>query len=157
MEIKYFSLETNNTNKFTKIVQLIFGIVCVITAIAWVVFIFKLSLSSGSNWLTVIFLSGFGAYMIWAGLGKATRFIETGPQTIIFKKNPFLPMVEITPSVLSRIDIFPLSIVFVNKTNKKNVLRFGITYVDEIEKIKDEVKNFASLNNVPIEIKKEEL
>ena len=110
-----------------------------------------------TSWITIIFLAGFGIYEIWAGLGKAVKFIETSHEKILLRKSPVLPSVEIRPDEIGKIELFPLNIVFLKKTGKKISLRLGVTYPELIETIKDEIAEFASLNNIPVEIKKEEL
>src|SRR5665811_2413177 len=42
METKYFSLSSNENNKLVKIIQIVFGIVCFVVAIFWLIFNIRL-------------------------------------------------------------------------------------------------------------------
>ena len=157
MEKNYFSLETVENTGLTRIFQLIFGIICVGIAVFWMIFKISQMREENTSWITIIFIAGFGIYEIWAGLGKAVKFIETSYEKIRLRKSPVLPAVEIRPADIEKIELFPLNIVFLRKTGKKTSLRLGVTYPELIATIKDEIAEFAVLNNIPIEIKKEEL
>jgi len=69
MEKMYFSLGTSENNRLVKVIQIVFGVVCIAVAIFWLVFNIKSLKADGTLWITIIFLSGFGFYQIWAGLG----------------------------------------------------------------------------------------
>jgi hypothetical protein len=157
MEKNYFSLETVENTRLTRIFQLIFGIICVGIAVFWMIFKFSQMRTENTSWITIIFIAGFGIYEIWAGLGKAVKFIETSHEKILLRKSPVLPSVEIRPGDIEKIELFPLNVVFLKKTGKKISLRFGVTYPELIETIKVEITEFATLHNIPVEIKKEEL
>lgn len=113
--------------------------------------------ADGTLWITIIFLSGFGFYQIWAGLGRAARFIEIGADYIRLKKNPILPLVEMSAGETEKIELFPLNVVFFLKSQKRILLRFGTTYYEINEKVKDEILGFAESNKIPFEIIEEEL
>lgn len=108
-------------------------------------------------WITIVFLTGFGFYQIWSGLGLATRFIEIASTNIRLKKNSILPTELIEVSDLERVEIFPLNVIFYLKSSKKILLRFGTTYHEVNEKIQDEIIRFSELNNIPFEVIEEEL
>jgi hypothetical protein len=157
MEMKHFSLGTSENNRFVKIIQIVFGIACFAVAIFWLIFNIKSLKADGTLWITVIFLSGFGFYQIWSGLGRATRFIEIGKDKIRLKKIAILPVMEIRASDIVKIEIFPFNLIFFKQPRKKIFLRFGTTYSDNIEPIKNGIIQFASDNNISIEIKIEEI
>jgi len=157
MEKKYFSLGTSENNRFVKIFQVVSGVVCLAVAIFWLIFNIRSLKADGTLWITIIFLSGFGLYQIWSGLGRAIRFIETGPDFIRFKKNPILSPVEMPAGEIERIELFPLNLIFFLKSKKRILLRFGTTYYETNEKVKDEILGFAEINEIPIEIMQEEL
>lgn len=157
METKYFSLSSNENNRLVKVIQIVFGIVCLAVAIFWLIFNIRSLKADGTLWITIIFLSGFGLYEIWAGLGRTTRFIEIGHDKIWLKKNSILPVIEIAADLIKDIEIFPLNIIFYMRQGKKTILRFGISYTDNIEPIKNGIIQFASDNNISLEIKIEEI
>src|SRR5450759_1922819 len=138
MEIKYFSLGTSENNRLVKIIRIIFGVVCLAVAIFWLIFNIRSLKADGTLWITIIFLSGFSFYQIWAGLGRAARFIEIGPGYIRLKKNPILQSVEMLAGEIEKIEFFPLNVIFFLKTEKRILLRFGTTYYEKNEKVKDE-------------------
>ncbi len=157
METKYFALSSNETSKLVKIIQILFGIICIAIAIFWLIFNFKSLTNDGTLWITILFLSGFGFYQIWSGSGRATSFIEIGVDKIRLKKNPMLSPVEMPAMEIEKIELFPLNVIFFLKTKKKILLRFGTTYHETNEKIKDEILRFAGLNKITLEIVQEEL
>jgi putative Mn2+ efflux pump MntP len=157
MEKKYFLLEVKENTRAIKIIQIIFGIICVATAIFWVIHNL-LSLKSDSTlWITIIFLSGFGTYQVFAGFGKTERYVETGPEKIILKQSSLFPKIELRASDIEAVEIFPLSIMFRLKNKKKIIFRFGLSNTDIINPVKDEVVDFAGLNSIHFEEKKEEI
>ncbi len=156
MEKHYFSLEPVESNRLTRIFQLIFGIVCFIVAIFWLVYNIRSLKSDTTLWITVIFLIGFSFYQINAGLGKATRFIEINRDKIRMKRNSLFPAREIRASEIEKIEIFPLNLVFFIRDGSSVFLRFGTSLTDKIEPIKNAVANFAAAHNINKEIKSEE-
>jgi hypothetical protein len=157
MEKKYFFLESKENPRAMKIIQIVFGIICIVLAIVWIFYNFKSLRNDSTLWITIIFLTGFGSYQVLAGLGKTDRYIETCPEKIVLKQNSFLPKIEIKACDLDVIEIFPLSILFRFKNKKKLIFRFGLSNTDIINPVKDEVVDFAELNSIHIEEKKEEI
>jgi hypothetical protein len=151
MEKKYFSLSSVENNRMVKIIQIAFGILCIAVAIFWLIFNIRALKADGTLWITIIFLSGFGLYQIWAGFGKATRFIEISSDRICLKKTILLPPIELPVEMIQKIEIFPFNLIFFLKTEKKIILRFSTTFHETNEKVKDEILTFANLNAVKIE------
>jgi len=156
MESNYYPLDVNKSNKLTRIFQLIFGIICIMVAIIWLILNFNALKSSVTLWITIIFLIVFGYYQIISGLGKAEKFIEIGQDRIRLKRNSFLPPTVLKADEIEKIEIFPLNIVFFMKQNRTTILRFGTTYTDNIEPVKDSILSFAAVNTLSIEEKIEE-
>jgi hypothetical protein len=151
MEKKYFSLSSVENNRMVKIIQIVFGILCISVAIFWLIFNIRALKADGTLWITIFFLSGFGFYQIWAGFGKATRFIEISSDKIRLKKTILLPPIDLPVETIQKIEIFPFNITFFQKTEKKIILRFSTTFHETNEKVKDEILTFAELNVVKIE------
>lgn len=154
---QYFSLEFNENNKVTKILRILFGVVCVAVSIFWLIFNIKSLKSDGTLWITIIFLSGFGFYQIWAGLGYATKFIEIGSDYIRLKKSAMLTATLISAGDIEKIELFPLNVIFFLKSRQKTLLRFGTTYPERMELTKDALIEFASSNNINLEFISEQL
>jgi hypothetical protein len=110
---------------------------------------------NGTFWITIIFLLGFAYFQIASGLGRAEKFIEIGTTVIKYKNNSILPVKEINASEIQKIEIFPVNIVFILKSGKNRILRFGTTFIDVIEPVKKEVENFSTLNRLSIEFREE--
>jgi hypothetical protein len=157
MEVKYFPLSSSENNRLVKIIQIIFGVVCFAVAIFWMIFNIKSLKTNGTLWITIIFLLGFGFYQIWSGMGRAIRFIEIRADKIRLKRNIILPVIELPAGEIEKIELFPLNLIFFLKSKKRIFLRFGTTYQETNEKIKDEILGFAKLNKLPIEFIREEL
>jgi hypothetical protein len=157
MEVKYFSLGAVENSKPVKIIQVAFGIVCIIVAIYWVVFSMGAIKTNRTIWITIAFLLGFGFYMIWAGLGKATRFIEISQDKIRLKKTILLPAIELMAGEIKRIEVFPFNLAFFMNAEKRIILRLSSSYYETNAKIKDEIMDFAEAKNIDVELKEEKL
>jgi hypothetical protein len=157
MDKKYFPLSSVENNRVVKIVQVAFGFVCIAVAVFWLIFNIRSMKTYGKLWITIIFLSGFGFYQIWAGIGRAIRFIEISSDTIRLKKTAVFPTVVISAGEIQKIEVFPFNLVFIFKTGGKNVLRFSSTYHETNEKVKEEIFRFAEINFISIENVEEKL
>jgi hypothetical protein len=157
MESKYFFLGSVENNRLVKIIQIIFGFLCIAVAIYWLIFDIRSMNAGGTLWITIIFLSGFGFYQVWAGLGKATRFIEISSDKIRIKRTILLPPVELPVETIKKIEIFPFNLIFILKAEKRMFFRFSSTYTETNEKIKDEILGFAEMNSINVEIEEEKL
>jgi hypothetical protein len=157
METKYYSLSSNEKNKLVKIIQIVFGIICIAVAIFWLIFNIRLLKADGTLWITIIFLTGFGFFQIWSGLGRAIRFIEISPDIIVLKKNIVLPSIQFSADEIDKIEVYPMNLIFFLKPKKKVLLRFGSTYFTTNELIKDDIISFAESNKISIEIMEEKL
>jgi hypothetical protein len=157
MDKKYFPLSSVENNRVVKIVQVAFGFVCIAVAVFWLIFNIRSMKTYGTLWITIIFLSGFGFYQIWAGIGRAIRFIEISSDTIRLKKTAVFPTVVISASEIQKIEVFPFNLIFILKTGGKNVLRFSSTYHETNEKVKEEIFRFAEINFISIENVEEKL
>jgi hypothetical protein len=156
MTYKFFPLSAAENNKLIKIVQIVFGLACISVAIFWLLFNIKSVKADKTLWITILFLSGFGFYMIWAGLGKAARFIEIKAESLRIKKTILLPAEEIRAVEIRRIEIHPFIIKFLLE-NKTNVLRLSSSYYETNANIKEEILAFADNNNIEAEIIEEKL
>lgn len=154
MEKKHFSLEMRDENRLTKIFQVILGLACIAIACYWLIYNIR-SDKSGTLWVTVIFLTGFGVYMIWSGFGYGYRFIEFVGDKITLKKNSFLSPVVINAREVGKIEMYPLKFKVIFRSSKMIQTRFGVSDIEKIELIKDEIIKFAADHNIPTEIKNE--
>jgi hypothetical protein len=157
MELKYFPLGTSENNRIVKIFRVIFGVACTGVAVYWLIFNINSLKTDGTLWITIIFLTGFGLFQVWSGIGRATRFIEIGPGKIRLKKNSVLSAIEISAGEIEKIEIYPLNVIFFLKSKKRIMLRFGTTFHDINETIKEEVLYFSESNTIPSEIIREEI
>ena len=157
MEKKYFLLSSVENNRVIRIIQIVFGIVCLAVAIFWLIFNIRSLKTEGTLWITIIFLSVFGLYQVWSGLGKATRFIEISSDRIRLKKTIILPAVEMSIGDIQKIEIYPFNLIFFLKAKKRLILRFSTTYQETNEKVKDELLVFGELNSIDVEFVEEKL
>jgi len=157
MEKKLFFLELKESSGLTKIFQILLGVLCIIIAIYWLIFNIKSVKADGTLWITILFLVFFGIYQILAGTGRTRKYISTGPEKLVLKQNSVLPPVELNPADIEKIEMFPLSISFKIKNKSWIRFRFGLSYPEIIEPIKNEIVEFADLNTIPLEVKDEEL
>lgn len=157
MDTKDFSLGPSESDTSIKIIRILFGLLCMAIAAFWMVFNIRATKADRTLWITVMFLSAFGFYQIWAGLGRTTRFIKIGSDRIILKMNSLLPVKEMNSSEIKKIEIFPLNLIFYFHKGGKTILRFGTTYTDNIEPIKSGIEEFAASNNIELETITEEI
>ena len=157
MEKKFFSLETRENNKITRIFQIILGIACICIAVFWIIYNYRSVKADRTLWITVAFLLGFGAFQIFSGLGFISRYIEFDTNIIKLRNNSFLSPVDLSVANIEKIEIFPLKVHIFLKSAKKILIRFGVTDIEKVELIKDELIVFASVNNISMEIKNEEI
>jgi len=73
------------------------------------------------------------------------------------KKNSIFPVEEVRADEIENIVIYPINIVFMMKSKKKTILRFGTTYTEIINPAKDAIENFCKRNNLSYEERNEEL
>jgi hypothetical protein len=157
MEKKYFSLDPKEDSRVVRIFQIVFGILCIIITLFWLIFNIRSGKTDNSLWITIIFLVGFGAYQILSGLGKTKKYIELGPDKIVLKQNSFLPMIQLKAADIEKIEIFPLSINYLLTNRKKINFMFGLSYTDIINPVKEAVMEFAEVNKISVEEKREEI
>jgi hypothetical protein len=151
MEKRYFSLSPVENGKLVKIIQAAFGIVCIALAVFWIIFNTNSLKADRTLWITILFLCGFGFYMIWSGLGKAGRFAEIDADKIRLKKTILLPVIVLPVVEISKIELYPFKINFFLKTEKKITLRLSSSYYETNENIKDAVIIFAEENSIVLE------
>jgi len=157
MEKRYFSLGNNEKSRLVNVIRVLFGAVCLAVAVFWLIFNINSDANPGSIWVTILFLTCFGFYQIWAGIGKAERFIEIGRDYIVLKKDIFLKPQSIEAIKTEKIYFFPLKIIFLLKSGKKILLRLGTMYYESNEKITDEIGKYAEENKITTEVIQEEI
>jgi hypothetical protein len=157
MEKEHFSLEISDDNRIIKVFRAFLGLLCIAIGIYWLLFNIGKGSQSSKQWITVAFLVGFGAYQIYAFLGLAVKFIEISSENIRLKKNSLSPVISFSPDQIRKIELFPLNVIFLYKSDKKVILRFGISDPGKVEDIKSKIVEFADSNGVNLEIMTEEI
>ena len=152
--MKRYSLESRENSSFVKILQIIFGIACIITAGWWAVYMLK-SLESGNYWIATLFMLFFGAFQIYSGLGYASKYIIIGSDTLTIRKTAVGKEQVIVHSDIERIDILPLSISLALRSGKIFSLSFPVTLAESIDQIKDAMEEFGRNNKILTEEKRE--
>ncbi len=156
METGFFPLDISSGNRFTRLFQIIFGIICLAVAVIWLILNISEIKSAGSFWITLLFLAGFGIYQIRAGMGLASRFIEIGDERIRFRKSSFMRLQELRAGDIEKIEFYPLNMVFIMRDRKPEIIRFGTTYTDIIEPVRGKTLEFAGRYGIPVEERTEE-
>jgi hypothetical protein len=157
MSKEYFYLGTSDENSLVKFLQILFGIVCMIIGVFWIFYSIRINKSEYTTWITIVFLLGFGIFQIWSGLGHARIFIQIDSDSILLKKNPVLPKQNFKSADIEHIELFPLNLIVFLKAGKRVILRFGTTYPQTIDDVKDAIILFAEKNGIPLEINEEQL
>lgn len=157
METRYFTLGNVEKNRLVNVIRVLFGAMCIAVAAFWLIFKINSIESFGSVLITILFLTGFGFYQIWAGIGKAERFIEIGKDKIVLKKHIFFQQELIPAEETEKIEFFPLKIIFLLKSGRKVLLRLGAMYYESNEMIIDVIIKYAEENRISTEIIREEI
>ena len=153
----HFSLNKAEPGKFVKTVSILFGTSCVVIAIFWLFFNINSVNGNGALWITLVFLCGFGIYMVLSGFGLTRSYIDIYNDQIILKKNQLLPEVLIPVSDIEKFESLPLNLIIYRNGKRRVLIRFGTTYYETYAKIIEEILKFAQVNNIPFEIIEEEL
>lgn len=157
MESAFFPLGISQDNRFIRILRILFGLACIAMGIYWIIYNLRSARTDWSLWVTIIFLFAFGFYQIWAGSGRAMRYIGISREKINLKKDSLRSPVIILPEGLEKIDFYPLSIIFFHKGGRKILLRLGTIHYETNEKIIDALITFAEVNNIRYEVRTEEI
>lgn len=157
MEQKYYLSGSNDDTRFVRIVKIIFGFACIAMAVYWTVFNLRSEGGGKAMWVTIIFISAFGMYQVWSGLGKTIRFIILGSDFIRLKQYSLQQPLTFQASELRNIEIHPLSIVFIFKSGKKTILRLGAINYETNEEIASSIAAFSESNSIPFEVKEEKI
>jgi hypothetical protein len=157
MDIRYYSLGNVEKNRLVRIIRVLFGAVCIAVAAFWLIFNISTIKNTGTLWMTIFFLTAFGFYQIWAGIGKAERFIEIRKDTIALKKYIFLQPVIIPATETEKIEFFTLKVIFRLGTDKKILLRLGTMYYESNDNIMDDLAKYADENKIPTEVIEEKM
>lgn len=140
-----------------KIMIIIFGILCIITAGWWAVFLVKYPGNENIFWLASIFLFLFGIYQLYSGLGYARRFISRRNGILYIRQNSLLPGREINSGRVSQLEVRSMDMVFHFDNSSRFRVKLGIRYPDLGQKIKSFIIEFAEDNNIDIFYKNEPL
>lgn len=157
MESKYLSLEPHDQHGIMKVLQIIFGAVCIIVSFYYFIYGSGSDKSGIKLWIAIFFLLLFGMYQIMAGLGKTRKYFITMHGGINYKQHSFLPGVKIAAGEIDKITFHPLSIVFQLKKGNRQRFRFGISYPEVIDPVKQNVIEFAESHNISLEIVEDEI
>lgn len=157
METTYFYTGNKDDSIIIKIARIIFGAVCIALAAYWLIYSIKITIATGSLWITISFLTVFGFYQIWAGSGKAARYIAISKECLMLKRYIFLSQLNIPAVETDKIELFPLKVLFHLKSGKKILFRLGTMYYEINEKITDSLLLYCEENNIKTEIIHEEI
>ena len=157
MESKYLSLEPHDQPRIMKVLQIIFGIACIVVTFYYFIHRNGSDKSGIKLWIAIVFIFFFGVYQIMAGLGKTKKYFITSADGIKYKQHSFLPGVKITSAEIDRITFHPLSIIFLLKKGSRYRFRFGISYPEIIDPVKQHVIEFAESHDISLEIIEDEM
>ena len=156
MKEKYFDLDPNNKTQAVRLLQITFGIFCFIATFYYFINGIIQGALKTSLLTAILFLLLFGIYQIMSGLGKTKKYFRLSQNGITFKQHSVLPASDIQSDHIDKIELYPLSIKFFLKNRKKIKFRFGISYPEIIDPVKQEVIGFAEDHGIPwIEVPEE--
>ena len=149
------SLELRDNTRLIRFIQVVFGLVCLAISVFWLIYNIQSISGNGTLWITLAFLTGFGVFQIYSGLGYAEKYLEITERSLTVKHNSLLPAIELAPADIEAAEVFPLKVLLILTSGKRILIRLGVTDTEKIDLVKDEVTRFASEHNIPLEIRNE--
>lgn len=156
MDVKKISLDMRESSKTMRILQLIFGLVCLFIS-AWLFSnLMTTKSASGSNLIAVVFLFFFGIWELLSAFGITGRYIIVSDEKIILKhKYISRPQVH-TAAKLKTITIKPVAFELHHLNGSKTLVKLGLYYRERSAEILDAVESFCKVNNIAVEGLEEE-
>ena len=140
-----------------KVLIVIFGILCLFTAGWWTVFLIKYPDNENIFWAGSIFLFLFGLYQIYAGLGKAKRYIQKENDTLVTRQNSLLPAKKFEAKKIKQLEVRSMDMLIHSDEGSKYRIKLGLKYPDLGQTIKDFIIGFAEENDIEVFYKNEAL
>ncbi len=140
-----------------KIMVLIFGIMCIITAGWWTVFLVRYPDNENIFWAGSIFLLLFGLYQLLSGLGYTKRYISRTNSELLIRQNSLMPARKMQASHLKQLEIRSMDMVLHGQDSSRLRIKLGIRYPDLGQQVKEFVIRWAEDNNIEIFYKHEAL
>ncbi len=140
-----------------KIMVIIFGIMCIITAGWWTVFLIRYPDNENIFWAGSIFLLLFGLYQLLSGLGHTKRFIRRTNGELVIRQNSLMPAKKLEASQLKQLELRSMDMVLHSHASSRLRIKLGIRYPDLGQQVKEFVTAWAEDNNIEIFYKNEAL
>ncbi|MDZ7739778.1 MAG: hypothetical protein U5K32_12070 [Bacteroidales bacterium] len=140
-----------------KIMVIIFGIMCIITAGWWTVFLIRYPDNENIFWAGSIFLLLFGLYQLLSGLGYTKRYISRTNGELLIRQNSLMPVKNLQASQLRQLEIRSMDMVLHGHNSSRLRIKLGIRYPDLGQQVKEFVIRWAEDNNIEIFYKNEAL
>ncbi|HUW92092.1 MAG TPA: hypothetical protein VMV74_02925 [Bacteroidales bacterium] len=150
MENRKFSLEIKESNKITRVSEIVFGLLCLAGTLWFAVSLQRQATPSFSSWLAIAFLALFGVWEILSGAGLVSKYITIGTHNIMIRHLFWKAPVSIAPSDLAEVRFKYLTVEFGLKAGKTISVRLGTYYSERSAEIMEAVENFCVENNVMI-------
>jgi hypothetical protein len=157
MEEHTISLGEREDKLLVRIIIVIFGIMCIFTALWWAVFLIKFPDNEKIFWAGSIFLLLFGIYQVYAGFGFARRYIRIDNTNIIIRQNSLLPPRKIRAGEITQLEIRTYDMVFHINDSSRLRIKLGLKYPDLGQRVRDFITDYAKTNNIEIFYKNEPL
>lgn len=135
---------------FIRILAIVFGVLCIFTAVWWAVFLIRYPDNEKIFWAGSIFLLLFGIYQVYSGLGYARCYISREHGNIIVRQNSLLPARKIQSGQVTRLEIRSYDMVFHLNNSSRFRIKLGLKYPDLGQKVRDFITDYAESNNIEI-------
>lgn len=157
MEEQTILLGEREDKPFVKIMVVIFGIMCIITAGWWTVFLVRYPDNENIFWAGSIFLLLFGLYQLLSGLGYTKRYISRTNGGLVVRQNSLMPAKKLQASQLRQLEIRSMDMVLHGTDSSRLRIKLGIRYPDLGQQVKEFVTRWAEDNYIEIFYKHEAL
>lgn len=157
MEEQTILLGEKEDKPLVKIMVIIFGIMCIITAGWWTVFLVRYPDNESIFWAGSIFLLLFGLYQLLSGLGYTKRYISRINGGLVIRQNSLLPAKKLEASQLGQLEVRSMDMVLHTHDSSRLRIKLGIRYPDLGQQVKEFIITWAEDNNIEIFYKHEAL
>lgn len=145
-----YSLDNKETSPVVKVLQILFGVACLLVAGWWAVYMISSEENNG-YWIATLFMLGFGAFQIYSGLGYAAKYIVIDGNSLTVKKSALSRKTTLASNEIRKIEILPLSVNLVLATGQAITISFVMSIAGSIDSIKDAMIGFAEKNSIEFE------
>lgn len=149
MNERRFNIDLYETSKTGRILRIALGAVCLVATGWFISSITGTEASTASAWIATVFLFLVSLWLIASGLGYTDRYVIFADSKITLRKNFLSSPVIFTADDLKRVEMMPLSVVFITEAGRVE-LKLGTYYPEHSASVMEAVEEFCSRNKIEV-------